>query len=511
MTGGLGIQLRKEVRALLPWWLCVGAVTAAVMMLANYYYVEDAQRRIRNDLRLLGLATHSLGVLALAALSMGHELTHGTLASLLVQPSSRLRLLFLKLAVLVAAVASLGLLATWLPLRCCWQVTVPSEVLVWAPVAAAIGLVPLLTLLTRKPLGGVVFAIAIPGLMFGMSQWVYPLQDSRQASWLAWYGTLLASSLGLFALTRMFPRVEAAGDSRSGYAPRAKVVSDRGTTAPQSWWWLVVKKEIRIQSLTLAVSGLYVVAAVFILVAQRMNPDYIGPTFEAITLLHAGFVALLVGALASAEERHLGTLPSQILMPRAASRQWLVKAGVSLGLTAGLTVGLPVLLMFIQLPADPIGIEEEFVLGVLLATCGAIYVSSLSSNSLWALLAALPAIGLALALTGGLTTPIIRGVRSWIPVDHRRVGEVLRAEFGTDAWQARSEQLAWLRWLERDALIWVTGGVALLTLYFAARNHRSLDRSIRTIATQVTALMLTFWTGAIACFAIARMAYGAIR
>jgi hypothetical protein len=347
--------------------------------------------------------------------------------------------------------------------------------------------------------------------VFVIGDWFYALEHSAEAWWLAWYGTLLASSLGLFALVRLFPRLEAAGDGRSGYGSRAMTATDHGTAPRRSWWWLAVRKEARLQLLPLSVSGFYLVASVFVLVAQRLNPDYGGPTFYAITVLHAGVVALLVGALSSAEERHLGTLPSQILMPRAASRQWLVKVGVSLGLTAALTIGLPALLMYIHRPADPLVIEEELVVGVLLATCGAMYVSSVSSNSLWALLATLPAIGLALALTGGFVAQVMRTVRAWIPVDYRRIGEVLRAEFETDAWRARSEQLAWLRWLEFDALLWVTSGVACLTLYFAARNHRSLDRSIRTIATQVATLFLTFWTAAIACFAIARLAYGAIR
>ena len=392
-----------------------------------------------------------------------------------------------------------------------WHVRVPGRLLVWGPVAVSVGLVPLLTMLTRKPLGGVVFAMVIPGLVFGLSEWLYPLRDSAHAWWLTWYGTLIASGIGVLVLWRQFPRLQVAGDGSTRSWPGPAVSMERRVASPRHWVWLLVKKELRLQYLTLSVSGLYVAAAALILVARNENPDYMGPTFEALSALHGVFIALLTGAMSSAEERHLGTLASQVLLPRAAWRQWAIKVGVTLGLTAVLAIGLPALLQTIHRPVDAFRIEDEFVIGVLLTTCAAMYVSSLSSNSLWALLASLPALGLGLVVTLGLLTPAFRTVRTWIPVDHRRISEILRAEFQSDAWQARAAQLQWFRWLEGEAILWVTGGVALLTLYFAARNHRSLERSVRTIATQVTTLLLMFWTATIACFAIARLAYGAIR
>jgi hypothetical protein len=511
MTGGLGIQLRKEVRALLPAMLGVAAAVAATGMLA---YRNSGFPHFRNDLELWLAIVHGLGVLALAALSIGQELTHGTLPGLLVQPISRHRILSLKMAVLIPVVVVLGVLADSVFVTrylSGGRIGVPRQLLVWGPVVAAIGLVPLLTTLTRKPLGGVVFAIVIPGLVFTVSEWLYPLRDSAQAWWLTWYGTLVASGIGLLVLVRLFPRLQVAGDGSTRGPSRPARSAERRGTSPRHWLWLLVKKEIRLQYLTLSVSALYVAAAVMILVAQYENPDYMGPTFYAVTALHGVFIALLAGAMPSAEERHLGMLASQILMPRAASRQWVIKVGVTLGLTAVLAIGLPALLQGIHRPADAFRIEDEFVIGVLLATCAAMYVSSLSSNSLWALLASLPAIGLGFVVTLGLENPAVRTVRSWIPVDHRRISEVLRAEFQTDAWQARSDQLQWIRWLQADAVVWVAGAVALLMLYFAARNHRSLERSVRTIATQVTALLLMFWTATIACLVIARMTYGAIR
>lgn len=509
MTGGVGIQLRKEARALLPWWVCAAVATTATIVFAR---PGGEFPELRRDYELLVAFVHVLGVLALGSLSIGHELTHGTLPGLLVQPSDRSRVLVLKMAVLIPAVVSLGgivdvmFVTQYLSLR-------PSvgPLLLWGPVVIAIGLVPLLTLLTRKPLGGVVFAIVIPGLVFAASEWRYPLRLGAQAWWLTWYGTLVASAVGLLVLVRLFSTLQVAGDGSTRPSSDRSSSTDRRGGAPRRWWWLVIRKEVRLQYLTLSVSGLYVVASALILIAQYQNPDYMGPTFYAVTALHAGAVALLCGAMSSAEERNLGTLASQVLMPRAASGQWMIKVGVALGLAVALAVGLPALLMAIHQTPDAFRVEDEFVFGVLLATSAAMYVSSLSSNSLWALLATLPAIPVGIYLTAGLVRPAVRAVARWIPVDYRRIGELLRAERHTDGWEARMDQLNRIRWFEGDVTLWVAAGGALLMLYFAARNHRSLERSVRTIATQVTTLLLVFWTAAIACFAYARIAYNAIR
>ncbi len=509
MNGAIGIQLRKEARALLPWWVCVAVATSGIALLTGQ---QAGYPRFLRDFEVFVVMVHALGVLALASLSIGHELTSGTLPGLLVQPIDRRRLLLLKLSVLIPAVIALGAIVDgvfetqYLSIR-----TGARPLLIWGSVAVAIGLVPLLTMLTRKPLGGVVFAIVIPGLVFSASEWRYPLEDGTYAWSLTLYGTLVASAIGLVALFRLFSTLQVAGDGTARSWSRPAASMEHRVSAPRHWLWLLIRKEFRLQYLTLSVSALYVLGAGLILVAQYQNPDYMGPTFYAVTSLHAGFVALLVGAMSSAEERQLGTLASQVLLPRGTSRQWMVKAGVALALTAALTAGLPALLMAIHRPPDAIRIEEEFVAGMLLLTCGAMYVSSLASNSLWALLASLPAIGLGLALTNGMLRPVRSAVWRWLPIDGQRVNEVLKAEYRTDAWAARSEQLQWIYWLQNEAVAWVIAGIALLALYFAARNHRSLERNLRTTATQVAALLLAFWTATVACLVIAQMSYNAIR
>ena len=509
MTGGLGIQLRKEVRALLPALVVVAIALTAIAFLAR---LKSGFPHYRNDLELWVAIVHGLGVLSLAALAFGHELMHGTMASLLVQPVARRRILLLKMVVLIPAAVLLGVLADSAFVNYyLWRARIQSQLLVWGPVAVAIGLVPVLTLLTRKPLGGVVFAIVIPGVIFGVSDHFYPLRDGAEAWWITWYGTLAAAGIGLLVLWRAFQNLEAVGDGSARASSRAAVAAARSEAAPRHWIWLLVKKELRLQYLTISVSGLYVVACVLVMAAQSRDPEYLGPTFYAVSALHCAFVALLAGAFASAEERQLGTLASQVLMPQATWRQWAVKVTVTLGLAVALAVGLPWLLMSVHRPADPFPIKDELVAAILLATSAAMYVSSLSSNSLWALLASFPAIGLTLMLTNGMLTPVKRAVWQWLPVDNQRISAIFRAEYRTDAWPARRAELERIYWLQSDAIAWVVAGVALMMMYFAARNHRSLERSVRTIATQATALLLMFWTATIACLAVAQIAYNAIR
>jgi hypothetical protein len=235
----------------------------------------------------------------------------------------------------------------------------------------------------------------------------------------------------------------------------------------------------------------FVVAALLGAAAQRLDPAYVGPTFYALSGFHGAFIALLAGSIASAEERHLGTLASQVLLPRAAWRQWFVKVGVTLGLSAALAVGLPALLMSILRPVDPFHVQDEFVVAILLVTSGALYVSTLCSNSLWALLATLPVLGGAFVLAAGIFDALNRAQREWVPIDHARLRDALRAEFATnpDGYRVRWEAT---QSVEHIVPIVLGAGLSCLVLYFAARNHRSLERSIRTVANQASGFILYF-------------------
>src|SRR5262245_22385248 len=168
MSHALIVQTRKEVRALLPWTIGVAIASVALASLAKQ---NAGFPNFRHDQEVFFVMAYALGVVAVAALSVGQEITHGTLATLLVQPFDRLRVLWLKLAVLSVSLVGLGLIANAMfPYGYLPHSDVTRRLLVWGPVVAGIGLTPLLTVLTRRPLGGVVFSIAIPGLILAVSE-----------------------------------------------------------------------------------------------------------------------------------------------------------------------------------------------------------------------------------------------------------------------------------------------------------------------------------------------------
>jgi hypothetical protein len=510
------VQLRKEARALLPWWLGMALVTTACSLLAR----RNAEfPHFRNDEESLVVVVYTLGMMAVASLSIGHELTHGTLQPLLVQPVTRLRILLTKLLVLCAFVLALGLSAEW------WLINryIPAgstarTLLVWGPVLAAIGLVPLLTMLTRKPLGGFVFAVALPALVFLTAERLYSVRDAWS---IGWYGTLAMSVAGVTLLLYRFPRLEAAGEGAGLALPIGPRVAVTDVALQQSlvtrrrrWSWLLVKKELRLQYLTFSVAGVYVLAGTFVALAQGENRAYMGPTFFGVSVMHGCFIALLAGCVASAEERHLGVLASNVLLPHPGWRQWWTKVGVTMAIVAALGIGLPALLGLILRPLDPFVIVLEYVLGIALLTCGALYVSSLSANTLRALLAALPALALAMAIGGAILDWLVPSLSDWLGesaerlrVMNRRapqaVPPAVRFEFWASTWAVGRISLV--------AMQVLAAGLGIVTLILAARNHRSLDRGHRTVMRQVGVLLLYVVVAAVVYVTIRKIGWASIR
>ena len=197
MSGALAIQLRKEARALLPAWLGVAAILTTALLLLP----DQGSPRFKSHQESWVILIYALGVLSVSALSFGHELTHGTLSSLLVQPIGRLRVLGLKFVALVPAVLVLGILAD----RLFGDHLIDGALrvlLVWGPVFAAVGLVPLITLLTRRPIAGIVFSTSLVGLVLTAANVVYPSRLGDEAWSITSYGTVVMAALG----TLHFPR-----------------------------------------------------------------------------------------------------------------------------------------------------------------------------------------------------------------------------------------------------------------------------------------------------------------
>jgi hypothetical protein len=196
-------------------------------------------------------------------------------------------------------------------------------------------------------------------------------------------------------------------------------------------------------------------------------------------LLHAGAIPLLAGSLASAEERQLGTLGWQVLLPIAAWRQWAVKAAVVLVLSLGLAIGVPAILyaLFASGPG-PVRLGWPPAAAIAAVATVSLYASSLSTNGVRALLASASAIGGVLLVAHITMNDVMPG---WMP---------LAWDLPNAAWAvlyaASAAVFAWLLWL-------------------GMKNHGSAERGAKRVLKQVAVL------GAVAIVAMLAFAAAASR
>jgi hypothetical protein len=477
---GLLPLVRKEVRALAPLW-AAGAATMIVLVPID-----------RPDMRGVPVLAYAVTAVALGALSFGHEFTHRTLPLLLAQPVSRAAVHCVKTAVLVVLLGLLCLAAV---------VVIPardqSARLLLAPVLVGACLVPALTLLTRSALSGFVFGVVMPAVLllsaeaatvmrFGWTSMPMPPEARALRAAVALWLFIGACAAALPATWLRFRHAQALeGFGRPLFAPvrgRAQARSARRSAVVE-----LASKELRLQQGTLAVAALYPIGFVLILLLVR-DPDPAWPVQLVIGLgwVHAVVVALMAGALASAEERQFGTLQMQLLLPISVARQWAITCGVAFGLALALAIGLPWLLSFAIPP--PIGRDMflralgiDRVMLVCALVTGAVYVSSLMTGGVRALAASLPGIGAAGLIGSGAIVAV------GLPLG-AAIASALSALLGDDGLGASFDRLRFA--LLQGLALGLSAGVLMLVLWFALANHRFADRSWRRVGGQLLGLLV---------------------
>jgi beta-lactamase class A len=463
-----GAAIRKELRALAPIWLAGVGV-----MVAGHFAAGPARLNLFN-------AALIFGAVALGAMTFGHEYLHGTLGPWLSQPASRSQLAASKLLALVLAMAAYLAVAAVVSgsdgqdLRLTYRVLFPLVALY------AIAVTPMFTIVGRGPLAGIVLTLATPVIIF-VAHLVF--SDNRVPE-LSLYGAAVVS--GLIGWQLMM-RLEAI-DNGSEVTWRSRSRGATGETRPSPLWSLIVK-ELHLQQLTFIVAGLSFAA---ILLPHWMRPilpeDWLSVSYP-LSLLHLAVVPVLAGSLASAEERRLGTLESQVLQPVAAWKQWAVKTAVVIGVSLVVGVGLIAAFSALDSSADVAGLrgrdltfESSAELTAALAIV-AMYVSSLASSGLRAVVACIALVIAAAAVfpvlgsAAALTRPVAALVRL---VDHAEL---------SIRWQDA------LRLLSASMGLVAIAGMGALLFRLGLSNHRSAERGGRRAARQ--ALII------VACLAIA--------
>jgi hypothetical protein len=228
---------------------------------------------------------------------------------------------------------------------------------------------------------------------------------------------------------------------------------------------MLVAKELRLQQVPLVIAGLSLL--LWIVLVLRADSTQVG-FYRAFAAVSGLLLAMVIGSIASAEERQLGTIEWQVVQPVAMWQQWSVKVGVVMGLAMILGVGVPTAL------TDSSGIlrgsdgHESFGTTVVMLTAASLYVSSLCASGAWALVMSLPAVA------GGLFVRIVALGPLGKAADAAWSSAFKAAlPAGTDlrGW-TRSEVMA-----VADPL--VTAGFIAVVAWFALENHRSTDRSVR--------------------------------
>ncbi len=172
-----------------------------------------------------------------------------------------------------------------------------------------------------------------------------------------WRGMFAICGMAAIAGWWTFARLEVIGGHRDFALPGWLTLAHRNyagsTTRTRHFIRALVGKELRLQQIPYVVAVLYASAMATLPRLNLLAPDTLQISREPATVMYAGFVALLVGSLASAQERHLGTLEWQTLQPVPAWQQWAVKVGVAWLLAIALGVALPAVLDILQVSARP--------------------------------------------------------------------------------------------------------------------------------------------------------------
>jgi hypothetical protein len=326
--------------------------------------------------------------------------------------------------------------------------------------------------------------IYVAGNVAGFVMHGYGAEAQRLNETVLWWGLTGMCAIAAVSSWRMFMHLEATdgGDLHvrlprsfqgEAAAPAAPGVEQTRGDHPV---WLLAKKELRLQQLTLVIGGLYLVAWVTVSFLRYTVPGFVGELFAMVTVFSSGSIALLSGALASAEERQFGTLESQVLLPMPTWKQWAVKAGMVVGVAVLLAVGLPALLGYIDQSSRGIRLGGWYAVTVVSLATLSLYVSSVCTSGLQALLVSAATVVVLPMFLG----PFVGGAVDW----------ALRSLLP-------ARQFAVPQSLTVPLALVLTASFIGLVLRFGLVNHRSSERSVRRIIQQVICIVVCFTLGVV--------------
>ena len=473
-----GAQVIKELRALLPAWTAGLVAIGAAFVSSNGWVL------------LFSALGYAVAAVALGVQTVGHEYSNRTVGLLLVQPVDRKRVLAIKLAVLFCLLSVLGAAAWFAPFNAetwhrpwVWN----HSTVTLLPIVAGFFIAPWLTMVCRNPLAGVVFTASVPGMLMFVGELVgiarfgvgHPDVDTFRDQF--WLPAMIVTVVAGAALTwRSFLRLEAIEGTGADVQMPRWFSAER--PAPRHPLWLLMWKELHLQQMTLVVVVLFCIGWAVLSLLKDLVPAFADAPLVPVTIIYFVLLSVLIGGLASAEERNLGVVQWQMLLPMAAWQQWLVKVAVALGLALVMGVALPILLNYLSPAPDDFEIGRLWRLTAIMITVltsFSLYVSSLSGSALRAMLLAFP--------TGiGALVPVM-----WIQAALFESTVAMTGGHGSVI-RSYSGQIGWMAAGLAAVIV-----MSALTLAFV--NHRSVEGGFRRIAIQVLWLVAVPLAGVLIC------------
>lgn len=472
--------LRKEAQAVIPLWGATVTALALAYLWRGRAFLD------------IGLFAYVVGAMAIGAQAIGQEYSCRTLSMLLVQPTGRARIYVVKLSVAAVFLALLAALA-WFVFRDAWRPGSGHVRAVILPVLGALFLAPFFTMIGRGVLVGMILSGSAPAMLWLLvlvvSWFGFGIDPDHASEVLlgrsgVWMMAVACPLLGYLGWRR-FATLEAGDADAAAFRLPRWLDGDAAARRPARLAALVMK-ETHLHQLTFAVTGVCVVIYLVAVLLQRVSASVAAFPVGPVLLMYCLGVALVVGAMASAEERQLGMHDGQRLQPAPAWQQWTVKVGMAFGLAILLGVALPMLLVRLAVNGG-VGLTRlwfDLATVIVLLTAGGLYVSSLAASGVRALAWMLPA-GIAAAMFVQTSDAALRWVT--LQVWGRAMADVVSGAVVPTSVGPEQRMMFAIR-------VFVVTLVPVLVWFGFVNHHGSEPNPRRTIG-QLAAIALVIATG----------------
>jgi ABC-type transport system involved in multi-copper enzyme maturation permease subunit len=429
--------VRKEIRLLLPSWLAAMALAVVPVWLVHPGPPHDL---VFSSPGLLVFGGFGLGVLILSLTPFGQEFNAGTFNQLLSQPLPRNRLWLAKTGVLAAglisALVALSLSYALYAGESASRPLLPGLLLSGGTIAlVACGSGLWTSLLLRQVTSAFWVALVVPlGIGVATARVSELYQEAPVAAW-AVAALVVYAVAGYLWGHRLFLRAQdtqwTGGTIRLPAWRNAKArasfrASGPGRTVLRS----LIGKELQLHHISLLVAAAVFLLHVFVLVLRRLHDPGLTEASSVVYMILMGWMVLwfalpfLLGSLAVAEERKLGTLESLLCLPVDRRIQFAVKFGVALALSVLLCAIIPWLIESAGLSLGALGgpFDSAFdwrilvILTILAVVIAALsfYASTLARHALQAMgLAVVAMILTALLIAAATSVPAAGGIAPW--------------------------------------------------------------------------------------------------